>query len=36
MLAISLHEFYFIPILPDREKKENLFYLCFIFIFSLF
>ena len=36
MLAISMHELYFIPILPDREKIENLFYLCFIFILSLF
>ena len=36
MLAISMHELYFIPILPDREKIENLIYLCFIFILSLF
>ena len=34
MLAISMHELYFIPILPDRKKIENLFYLCFIFNFK--
>ena len=42
MLAISTHELYFFPILPNRGKIENLFYfkarlnkvLYFISIFS--
>ena len=33
MLAISMHELHFIPILPDREKKEGIYFICVLFLF---
>ena len=34
MLAISMHELYFIPILPDREKNRESILFVFYFYFK--